>query len=104
MALCRILAIAPYESMRNTLLRICRDRPQIHLTVMVGDLDEGARLVQRIDETEYDVIISRGGTAEILRSLVSIPVIEIQLSGYDVLASLKLAERRFYLANCSFSD
>lgn len=92
MALCRILAIAPYESMRNTLLRICRDRPQIHLTVMVGDLDEGARLVQRIDETEYDVIISRGGTAEILRSLVSIPVIEIQLSGYDVLASLKLAE------------
>ena len=47
---CRILVIAPYESMKNILLLICKDRPEVRLTVMVGDLGEGARLVQEIDE------------------------------------------------------
>ena len=89
---CRILVIAPYESMKNILLNICKDRPEIHLTVMVGDLSEGARLVQEIREDEYDIVVSRGGTAEILRTVVSIPVVEIQLSSYDILSSLKLAE------------
>lgn len=89
---CRILVIAPYESMKNILLLICKDRPEVRLTVMVGDLGEGARLVQEIDEEEFDIVISRGGTAEVLRSVVSIPVVEIQLSSYDVLSALKLAE------------
>ena len=89
---CRILVIAPYESMKNILLFICKDRPEVRLTVMVGDLGEGARLVQEIDEEEFDIVISRGGTAEVLRSVVSIPVVEIQLSSYDVLSALKLAE------------
>ena len=35
---CRILVIAPYESMKNILLFICKDRPEVRLTVMVGDL------------------------------------------------------------------
>ena len=89
---CRILVIAPYESMKNILLLICKDRPEVRLTVMVGDLGEGARLVQEINEEEFDIVISRGGTAEVLRSVVSIPVVEIQLSSYDVLSALKLAE------------
>ena len=57
---CRILVIAPYESMKNILLFICKDRPEVRLTVMVGDLGEGARLVQEIDEEEFDIVISRG--------------------------------------------
>lgn len=48
--------------------------------------------MQEIDEQEYDIVLSRGGTAEILRTVMSIPVVEIQLSSYDVLSSLKLAE------------
>ena len=57
---CRILVIAPYESMKNILLLICKDRPEVRLTVMVGDLGEGARLVQEINEEEFDIVISRG--------------------------------------------
>ena len=53
---CRILVIAPYESMKNILLLICKDRPEVRLTVMVGDLGEGARLVQEIDEEEFDIV------------------------------------------------
>jgi len=41
---------------------------------------------------EYDVIISRGGTAELIQSAVELPVIDISISVYDILLSIKLAE------------
>ena len=81
--------------MKNILLFICKDRPEVRLTVMVGDLGEGARLLQEIDEEEFDIVISRGGTAEVLRSVVSIPVVEIQLTG------LEIAWRHFCAACCN---
>ena len=68
--MCRILAIAPYESMRNLIVNLCADRPEIQLTALVGDLEEGAKLVQTIPSEDYDIIISRGGTAEIIRTVM----------------------------------
>ena len=56
--MCRILAIAPYESMRNLIVNLCADRPEIQLTALVGDLEEGAKLVQTIPSEDYDIIIS----------------------------------------------
>lgn len=90
--MCRILAIAPYESMRNLIVNLCAGRPEIQLTALVGDLDEGARLVQTIPPEDYDIIISRGGTAEIIRTVTSIPVVDISLSSYDVLSTIRLVE------------
>ena len=90
--MCRILAIAPYESMRNLIVNLCADRPEIQLTALVGDLEEGAKLVQTIPSEDYDIIISRGGTAEIIRTVTSIPVIDISLSSYDVLSTIRLVE------------
>ena len=85
---CRILVIAPYESMKNILLFICKDRPEVRLTVMVGDLGEGARLVQEIDEEEFDIVISRGGTAALIRKVTDLPVVDINISVYDVLLTM----------------
>ena len=96
---CRILVIAPYESMKNILLFICKDRPEVRLTVMVGDLGEGARLVQEIDEEEFDIVISRGGTAEAIRRCTDLKVVDIPLSVYDILRSIKLAENH----NCKYA-
>ena len=96
--MCRILAIAPYESMRNLIVNLCADRPEIQLTALVGDLEEGAKLVQTIPSEDYDIIISRGGTAEIIRTVTSIPVIDISMSRYDVLSvyvRLRTAPARF---------
>lgn len=54
--MCRILAIAPYESMRNLIVNLCADRPEIQLTALVGDLEEGAKLVQTIPSEDYDTL------------------------------------------------
>lgn len=40
----------------------------------------------------YDVILSRGGTAKLIRSAVDLPVAEISISGYDILRTIKLAQ------------
>lgn len=62
--MCRILAIAPYESMRNLIVNLCADRPEIQLTALVGDLEEGAKLVQTIPSEDYDIPICRYATQE----------------------------------------
>ena len=88
----KALAIAPYESMKNTLISIAATHNDIELTVFVGDLDEGVEIVRNHSVIDYDVIISRGGTAELLEKAVNIPIIEITFSIYDILSAIKLTE------------
>ena len=88
----RILAIAPYEGMRAALERAAEAYPQIQLDAYTGDLEEGVQIVQRCQAYNYDAIISRGGTAALIRQTTDIPVVDIETSVYDVLRSIKLAE------------
>lgn len=87
-----ILGIAPYEGMKAAMERAAESYPNIKLDTAIGDLDEGTAIVKGIPVDAYDCIISRGGTAEQIRKISTIPVIDIQLSVYDVLRSIKLAE------------
>ena len=85
----RILGIAPYEGLKSVMQKMAADRNDIDLTVYVGDLQKGAELAQKNFHGNFDVIISRGGTAEMIGSLTDLPVIEITLSVYDVLRAIK---------------
>jgi len=58
----------------------------------VGDLAAGAELADSVQDIGYDVIISRGGTAEMIEKIAHIPVIEIRLSEYDMIRAIKLAQ------------
>ena len=88
----KILGIAPYEGMKALMMRLASQRDDIDLTVYVGDLEAGAEIASRHTFQDYDVILSRGGTAEMISSISPIPVVEIQLSVYDILRAMKLAE------------
>lgn len=88
----KILAVAPYEGMADAISSIAQTRDDIQMTVQIGDLDTGKRIAIELAHNNYDVIISRGGTAELIRSTVELPVIDIPLSVYDVLRAIKLAE------------
>lgn len=87
-----ILGIAPYEGMRIAMERVAEEYPNIHMDVFTGDLEEGVAIVQAHLDDAYDCIISRGGTARMIRRVTDIPVVEISLSVYDVLRTIKLAE------------
>lgn len=88
----KILGIAPYEGMQVLMKQIAAQRDDIDLTVVVGDLEIGAELARKYEKEDFDVIISRGGTAELIRKTSSLPVIEVTITIYDILRALKLAE------------
>lgn len=87
----RILAIAPYAGMEPLLVKLAEEYPDIDLTVTVGDLKKGVEIAQNNFRANYDVIISRGGTAKLIQQSVSLPVIEITTSVHDILRTLKLS-------------
>lgn len=88
----RILGIAPYEGMKSLMMKLASQRNDLELDVFVGDLEKGAEIAKRNFNENYDVIVSRGGTAEMIGKIIDIPVIEISLSVYDILRAIKLAE------------
>lgn len=89
----RALVVAPYAGLRETVNAIsdCY-RNQLEVSVVLGDLDAGVAQAKKAEAEGYDVIISRGGTAEQISQNVSLPVVNIEISGYDYMRSIRLAE------------
>ncbi|MFC4324305.1 sigma-54-dependent Fis family transcriptional regulator [Litchfieldia salsa] len=85
----RALAIAPYEGLKELIIELGRSQ-DFEIQVEVGDLEKGVELASRAADQGFDIIISRGGTAELIQKKISIPVIEIEVSGYDMLRVLTL--------------
>lgn len=85
----KVLAIAPYEGLKELIIEL-GSYQDFEIHVEVGDLEKGVELASRAADQGFDIIISRGGTAELIQKKVSIPVIEIEVSGYDMLRVLTL--------------
>ena len=88
----RVLGIAPYEGMKVLMSELAEEYPQIDLTLFVGDMEQGVEIARSNFHGDYDVVISRGGTAQMLQRNLSLPVVEIPVSMYDLLCALKLAD------------
>ena len=92
-----VLFISPFENMRQSILRIAKRYPNIETTVLIGNEGVGKQIALESYAENYDCIISRGNTAALIRQAVSIPVVEVQVTLYDILGSLsdaiKLPER-----------
>ena len=88
----RILGIAPYSGMKSIMEHIARDRDDLKLDVFVGDLDQGVSIALHNIQSNYDILISRGGTAQLLEKESSLPVVTVEISSYDILRAIKLCE------------
>lgn len=88
----RILGIAPYGGMQTEMLHVAEEYPNIRLEMHTGDLEEGVAIAKERQNENFDVIISRGGTAEAIRLATQTPVVAVRLSVYDVLRAIKMAE------------
>ncbi len=87
----RVLGIAPYEGMKAQMASLAEEYPQMDLTLFVGDRELGLEIARANFHGNYDVVISRGDTAAMLRRDLSLPVVEIEVTMYDLLRALKLA-------------
>ena len=88
-----VLAIAPYKPMKTTLEHVVESFPNLQVDIRIGDLEAGVDIIREYPtNTAVDVIVSRGGTAALIREITTIPVIEIPISVYDVLRTIRLAQ------------
>lgn len=88
----KILFIAPYPGLVEPISHVVKAHDDIDATIRVGDMKDGALIAKSMIVHHYDVIISRGGTAELIRETVDLPVVDIPVSVYDIIRSIKMAE------------
>lgn len=89
---CKILAIAPYEGLKHLFETVAKERDNIMVDIFIGNLSEGARLVQKYQDNGYDVIISRGGTAQAIEEVSKLPVIDVSFSSLDMIRAIRLSK------------
>ena len=88
-----IAFIAPYKKLGELFSEVCREMNK-NIPVVIGDLEEGACKAVELEEQGAEVLISRGGTAiAIKKKITSLPVVEVQVSGYDLIRVLHQAQQ-----------
>jgi transcriptional regulator with PAS, ATPase and Fis domain len=78
--------ITPYPGLAPVVTEQCAGLFNCH--VFHGSLDKAAGIARNLDTDYFDVIMSRGGTAEYIERVTSIPVVRILTSAADLLKSL----------------
>lgn len=87
----KILVIAPNEQIKKLYEEAKNDFPELLLDIRVSNLANAIALVRNV-EINYDVIIARGETAQMISRVTSIPLIKIQFMAFDVLSAIRQAE------------
>ncbi len=83
-----ILLVAPYPDLVQQAQKVLKST-HYPVSIVQGNLYKGLRIAQKeIEDGNIQVIISRGGTASLLQQYVSVPVFEIEVSGYDLLRAI----------------
>ena len=88
----RILFVAPFVSLAKLAEEVVVERfaNSAHLIKVVkGDLQECIAIVKQAVEDGVEVIVSRGGTATLIKKNVNIPTVHIQVTVMDVLRALR---------------
>ena len=80
----KIVLIAPYRDLLETAREVKKDL-DVDVELELGDMSEGVKVARDWEKRGADVIISRGGTYQLIRDSVSVPVVEIKVSAFDIL-------------------
>lgn len=88
-----VALMAPYPEMASLARTMIKefDRP---ILIEVGDLQQGLRKARELLGQGIEVIISRGGTAKLLKDHLNIPVVEIKVTAYDILRALQKVKKK----------
>ena len=81
-----IALIAPFPGLAATAETLLKDLP-FPVLLAQGDLEEGLDAGRKLAAKGVQVFVSRGGTAQRLKSL-DLPVVEIKVTAYDILSAL----------------
>ncbi|PAD26759.1 hypothetical protein CHH62_05145 [Niallia circulans] len=87
----KTLLIAPYPALEHVMEECIKVEPELNMKIELANLQEAIPIAKEAEKQGIEVIISRGGTAQLIEQEVTIPVVDIHVSGYDMLRVLTLA-------------
>lgn len=88
----KTLVIAPYPGLMELVNQMALRQHVLDVTVKLGDLEEAIPIAKKAKEEGFEVVISRGGTAELIKDYTTLPVVEIFVTGYDIIRTLMLVK------------
>ena len=87
-----VFSYGPLNRLVNAVLPEFTGRADIHVQGLV--FEDALRTGREIEQSRaHDVIISAGANAALLRTALLLPVVAIEVSGYDLLKALKRARQ-----------
>lgn len=87
----RLGLVAPYPDLAGLAREACSELGE-SVDVRQGDLSAGVSIAREMQSQAVDVIISRGGTALAIEQAVDIPVVPIQVTGFDIVRAIHAAK------------
>jgi propionate catabolism regulator PrpR len=99
----KILVTSPYPQFTKLVKQVSREQ-KLEVKIIEAVLDDAARLVhEAVTREEYEVVVSRGGTAEAIKKVVDVPVVTAEFNDFDLLQALwrarKMGNRIAYLGS-----
>lgn len=83
----KLAIIATYPGLKMDVESVVKELG-INVLIFEGDVEEGVRAARQAVAAGAEVIISRGGTARLIRESIPIPVVDIEVSAYDIIRCL----------------
>jgi PAS domain S-box-containing protein len=87
-----ILLVSTYPELAE-LAKSMADNMDMPLSIYEGGIMKGGHLYAKKVQDNYDVIISQGGTAAAIKTMVQIPVVSIEIGVIDLLEALYKAAK-----------
>lgn len=92
----KVLCIIPYDGLKEKIekaqKKLALDYPKITLnfTYLKANLSSKKSLIEELKRRDFDIIISRGGTISLIKNNTNRVVIDIGISQYDIVRTLKM--------------
>lgn len=88
----RILAVAPYTGLARLFQDAAAQRENMTMCAYEADTVDAVPLVRSLALEDYDIIISRGYTCKIIQRECNRHVLDVGISVYDILRSIRIAQ------------
>lgn len=84
-----IVVITPLQEMLEKAEEIVREQGYHTVEVLLGSMSEGVEVARRAIAQGAELIVTRGGTYQLVKAAFQIPVVEIKVTAYDIVQSFE---------------
>lgn len=87
----KMLGVAPYAELEPLMTEVAKNFTEVELFTFTGFYENAVYFSKAFPNKEFDVVVTRGGTASLLSSLIDTPVVDVGVSTLDLLRVMQQA-------------